>query len=163
MCGAVELDYARQISNMLKLRTYQLFFSWYPWPGEKAGARMKVLSDKQAALFKERQAALNVEGIPYRDALGRTYADVMLNLGFVIGYATRKDVVSQILSSATGSCASIVSEVGGTMITRPLLLRQLDYIEAPYSHGTIKSLRDNILSVRNVWYGSTDFLNSKVY
>ena len=148
--GAVELDYARQLSTMLKLRTYQLFFFWYPWPRDEPDASTRALSDSQKALYAERFAALTAEGLPFRYALGGDYAHIMVN------HTDRKDVVPQILSATTGSCAAIVNEVRTSMLARPFLLGQIDYIEAPYSQGTIKDMRDNILSVRNVWYGSTD-------
>ena len=32
----------------------------------------------------------------------------------------------------------------------------MSYVESPYSYNSIKDFQDNIRSVRNVWYGSTN-------
>ena len=32
----------------------------------------------------------------------------------------------------------------------------ISYVESPYSYNSITDFQDNIRSIRNVWYGSTD-------
>ncbi|MBQ1800726.1 MAG: hypothetical protein II011_08265, partial [Prevotella sp.] len=64
--------------------------------------------------------------------------------------------ISQVLSNNEGSCLAIANEVGSAKILNPFQNGDIAYVESPYSYNSITDFQDNIRSIRNVWYGSTD-------
>ena len=60
------------------------------------------------------------------------------------------------LSATEGSCVAIANEVGTAKIANPFSAGDIAYVESPYSYNSIADFADNLRSVRNVWYGSTN-------
>ena len=60
------------------------------------------------------------------------------------------------LSDDEGSCVAIANEVGTAKIANPFSAGDISYVESPYSYNSITDFQDNIRSIRNVWYGSTN-------
>lgn len=50
-------------------------------------------------------------------------------------------------------CKDIVDEVGNSKIGKPFTGEDKNYIESPYSHNSITDFYDNIVSVRNAYFG----------
>ena len=50
----------------------------------------------------------------------------------------------------------IANEVGTAKIANPFSPGDIRYVESPYSYNSITDFQDNIRSIRNIWYGSTD-------
>ncbi len=50
-------------------------------------------------------------------------------------------------------CKDIVDEVGNSKIGKPYTGKDVNYIESPYSHNSITDFYDNIVSVRNAYFG----------
>ena len=67
-----------------------------------------------------------------------------------------KAAVAQVLSDDEGSCVGIANEVGTAKIANPFAAGDIAYVESPYSYNSITDFQDNLRSVRNVWYGSTN-------
>jgi hypothetical protein len=71
-------------------------------------------------------------------------------------FSTLQAAIQQVLSADEGSCVGIANEVGTTKITNPFANADIAYVESPYSYNSITDFQDNIRSIRNVWYGSTN-------
>lgn len=140
--GAQELAYAQQVCKLLKERTYQLQVAW---EGETAAnaARAQVVKDA---------------GLPYTvPAVGGSYGQNIKNAGSASSTFLRlQDAIAQLLSDTDGSAAAISTEVGTAKIANPFTNGWIFYVESPYSYNSIADFQDNIRSVRNVWYGTTD-------
>lgn len=50
-------------------------------------------------------------------------------------------------------CKTIVDEVGNSKIGKPHTGEDINYIESPHAYNSIQDFYDNIISVRNVYYG----------
>ena len=50
-------------------------------------------------------------------------------------------------------CKTIVDEVGNSKIGKPYTGEDISYIESPHAYNSIQDFYDNIVSVRNVYYG----------
>ena len=50
-------------------------------------------------------------------------------------------------------CKTIVDEVGNSKIGKPFHGEDESYIESPHAYNSIQDFYDNIISVRNVYYG----------
>ena len=139
--GAQELKYAQTISTLLKQRCFQLQVAW---EGEKNASRVAVV--KAAGLDITTEAGLN-------------YGDNLIQAG-VAGskstFATIEEAIAQVLSDDEGSCVGIANEVGTAKIANPFAAGDISYVESPYSYNSITDFQDNIRSIRNVWYGSTN-------
>ena len=139
--GAQELKYAQTISTLLKQRCFQLQVAW---EGEKNASRVSVV--KAAGLDITTEAGLN-------------YGDNLIQAG-VAGskstFATIEEAIAQVLSDDEGSCVGIANEVGTAKIANPFAAGDISYVESPYSYNSITDFQDNIRSIRNVWYGSTN-------
>ena len=139
--GAQELKYAQTICTLLKQRCFQLQVAW---EGEKNASRVSVV--KAAGLDYTTEAGLN-----YGDNL--TQAGVE---GSKSTFTSIQDAIEQVLSADEGSCVGIANEVGTAKIANPFAAGDISYVESPYSYNSITDFQDNIRSIRNVWYGSTD-------
>ena len=139
--GAQELKYAQTICTLLKQRCFQLQVAW---EGEKNASRVSVV--KAAGLDYTTEAGLN-----YGDNL--TLAGVE---GSKSTFTSIQDAIEQVLSADEGSCVGIANEVGTAKIANPFAAGDISYVESPYSYNSITDFQDNIRSIRNVWYGSTD-------
>ena len=139
--GAQELKYAQTICTLLKQRCFQLQVAW---EGEKNASRVSVV--KAAGLDYTTEAGLN-----YGDNL--TQAGVQ---GSKSTFTSLQDAIAQVLSDDEGSCVGIANEVGTAKIANPFAAGDISYVESPYSYNSITDFQDNIRSIRNVWYGSTD-------
>ena len=139
--GAQELKYAQTISTLLKQRCFQLQVAW---EGEKNASRVSVV--KAAGLDITTEAGLN-------------YGDNLIQAG-VAGskstFTSLGDAIAQVLSDDEGSCVGIANEVGTAKIANPFAAGDISYVESPYSYNSITDFQDNIRSIRNVWYGSTN-------
>ena len=139
--GAKELAYAQVICTLLKQRCFQLQVAWEGETSSNA-ARMQVV----------RGARLD-----YATELGLPYGQNLINAGSSNStFRSLKAAISQVLSDDDGSCVAIANEVGTAKIANPFSAGDISYVESPYSYNSITDFQDNIRSIRNVWYGSTN-------
>ena len=141
--GAQELQYAQTICTLLKQRCYQLQVAWQ---GETSANAARVAVVKAAGLDYTTEARLS-----YGENL--TKAGIS---GSKSTFTNLKDAVAQVLSASEGSCVGIANEVGTAKIANPFTAGDIAYVESPYSYNSITDFADNLRSVRNVWYGSTN-------
>ena len=139
--GAQELKYAQTISTLLKQRCFQ----WQvAWEGEKNASRVSVVK---------------AAGLDYTTEAGLSYGDNLILAGQENSKSTftsLEDAIAQVLSDDEGSCVGIANEVGTAKIANPFAAGDISYVESPYSYNSITDFQDNIRSIRNVWYGSTN-------
>ena len=140
--GAKELAYAQTICKLLKERCFQLRVAW---EGETA---------KNAS----RMAAVKAAGLEYKTENGLSYGENLTSAGVNAKstFPTLKAAIAQVLSDDEGSCVAIATEVGTAKIANPFSAGDISYVESPYSYNSITDFQDNIRSIRNVWYGSTN-------
>ena len=141
--GAQELTYAQTICKLLKERSFQLQVAW-------EGATAKNAN---------RMAVVEAAGLDYTTEAGLTYGENLTTAGLLGSkstFPTLKGAIAQVLSDDEGSCVAIANEVGTAKIANPFSAGDVSYVESPYSYNSIKDFQDNIRSVRNVWYGSTN-------
>jgi hypothetical protein len=141
--GAQELTYAQTICKLLKERCFQLQVAW-------EGATAKNAN---------RMAVVEAAGLDYTTEAGLTYGENLTTAGLLGSkstFPTLKGAIAQVLSDDEGSCVAIANEVGTAKIANPFSAGDVSYVESPYSYNSIKDFQDNIRSVRNVWYGSTN-------
>ncbi|MCR5197791.1 MAG: imelysin [Prevotella sp.] len=138
--GAQELRYAQTICTLLKQRCFQLQVAW---EGEKNASRVAVVK---------------VAGLDYTTEAGLSYGDNLTQAGqnSRSTFPTLKDAIAQVLSDDEGSAAAIATEVGTAKIANPFSAGDISYVESPYSYNSITDFQDNIRSIRNIWYGSTN-------
>ena len=140
--GAQELAYAQTICALLKQRCFQLQVAW---EGETAANANRVAVVKDAHL-------------DYKTNSGLSYGENLTKAGISgskSSFPTLKAAIAQVLSNDEGSCVAICNEVGTAKIANPFSAGDIAYVESPYSYNSIADFRDNIRSIRNVWYGST--------
>ena len=141
--GAQELQYAQTICTLLKQRCFQLQVAW---EGETAANASRMAVVKNAKL-------------DYTTENGLNYGENLITAGQKNSkstFAELKDAISQVLSADEGSCVGIANEVGTAKIANPFASGDISYVESPYSYNSITDFQDNIRSIRNVWFGSTD-------
>ena len=140
--GAKELAYAQTICKLLKERCFQLQVAW---EGETA---------KNAS----RMAAVKAAGLEYKTENGLSYGENLISAGVNAKstFPSLKAAIAQVLSDDEGSCVAIATEVGTAKIANPFSAGDISYVESPYSYNSITDFQDNIRSIRNVWYGSTN-------
>lgn len=141
--GRQELAYAQTICTLLKERTFQLQVAW---EGETANNKNRLEIVKNA-------------GLPYTTQNGLSYGDNLKKAGINGSrstFPTIKSAITQVLSDDEGSCAAIATEVGTAKIANPFSAGDISYVESPYSYNSITDFQDNIRSIRNVWFGSTN-------
>ena len=138
--GADELKYAQQVCKLLKERCFQLQVAW---EGEKNANRLAVVK---------------AAGLPYQTENGLSYGENLVGAGqdSKSTFPSLKDAVAQVLSSDEGSCVAICNEVGTAKVANPFSAGDIAYVESPYSYNSITDFQDNIRSIRNVWFGSTN-------
>ena len=138
--GADELKYAQQVCKLLKERCFQLQVAW---EGEKNQSRLAVVK---------------AAGLPYQTEKGLSYGENLIGAGenSKSTFPSLKDAVAQVLSSDEGSCVAICNEVGTAKVANPFSAGDIAYVESPYSYNSITDFQDNIRSIRNVWFGSTN-------
>jgi hypothetical protein len=140
--GARELSYAQTICTLLKQRTFQLQVAW---EGETAANASRV-------------AVVKAAGLQYTTENGLSYGENLTGAGqnSLSTFPTLKAAIGQVLAADEGSCVGIANEVGTAKIANPFAAGDISYVESPYSYNSITDFQDNIRSIRNVWYGSTD-------
>ena len=141
--GAQELQYAQTICTLLKQRCYQLQVAWQ---GETSANAARV-------------AVVKAAGLDYTTEAGLSYGENLTKAGISDSKSTftnLKDAVAQVLSASEGSCVGIANEVGTAKIANPFTAGDIAYVESPYSYNSITDFADNLRSVRNIWYGSTN-------
>ncbi|MBR5656891.1 MAG: imelysin [Prevotella sp.] len=138
--GAQELKYAQTICTLLKQRCFQLQVAW---DGGKNASRLAVVK---------------AAGLDYQTENGLSYGENLTSAGInnKSTFPTLKAAIAQVLSDDEGSCAAIATEVGTAKIANPFSAGDISYVESPYSYNSITDFQDNIRSIRNVWYGSTN-------
>ena len=138
--GAQELKYAQTICTLLKQRCFQLQVAW---DGGKNASRLAVVK---------------AAGLDYQTENGLSYGENLTSAGInnKSTFPTLKAAIAQVLSNDEGSCAAIATEVGTAKIANPFSAGDISYVESPYSYNSITDFQDNIRSIRNVWYGSTN-------
>lgn len=140
--GAQELIYAQTICTLLKQRCYQLQVAW----------------EGETATNANRLAVVKAAGLDYLTENGLSYGANLVGAG-VNGQSTFRsltDAIAQVLSADEGSCVGIANEVGTAKIANPFSAGDISYVESPYSYNSITDFQDNIRSIRNIWYGSTN-------
>lgn len=140
--GAKELAYAQTICTLLKQRCYQLQVAW---EGETTANASRI-------------AVVKAAGLDYVTENGLTYGENLISAGkdSRSTFKTLKAAIAQVLSNDEGSCVGIANEVGTAKIANPFSAGDISYVESPYSYNSITDFQDNIRSIRNVWYGSTN-------
>ncbi|MBP3757678.1 MAG: imelysin [Prevotella sp.] len=140
--GAQELKYAQTICNLLKQRCFQLQVAW-------EGQNTKNAS---------RMAVVKAAGLDYLTENGLSFGENLVSAGqnSKSTFTTLKAAIAQVLSDDEGSCVGIANEVGTAKIANPFSAGDISYVESPYSYNSIRDFQDNIRSIRNVWYGSTN-------
>lgn len=140
--GAQELAYAQTICTLLKQRCYQLQVAWQ---GETAANAARV-------------AVVKAAGLDYTTEAGLSYRENLLGAGTnsKSTFTSLKAAIAQVLSASEGSCVGIANEVGTAKIANPFAAGDIAYVESPYSYNSIPDFQDNLRSVRNIWYGSTN-------
>ena len=140
--GAQELEYAQKVCQLLKERTFQLQVAW-EGKTEANAARVAVLDAAKLGYTTEKA--------------GISYGENMKKAGSANStFSSLTDAIAQILSDDEGSAAAIANEVGTAKIANPFSAGYIFYVESPYSYNSIADFQDNIRSVRNVWYGTTN-------
>ncbi len=141
--GADELKYAQQVCKLLKERCFQLQVAW----------------EGKTSANANRVSVVEKAGLDYVTEKGLSYGDNLVNAGVSGKNSTFPNIqaaISQVLSNNEGSCLAIANEVGSAKILNPFQNGDIAYVESPYSYNSITDFQDNIRSIRNVWYGSTD-------
>ena len=140
--GAKELAYAQTICKLLKERCFQLQVAW----------------EGETAKNTNRMAAVKAAGLEYKTENGLSYGENLTSAGVNAKstFPTLKAAIAQVLSDDEGSCVAIATEVGTAKIANPFSAGDISYVESPYSYNSITDFQDNIRSIRNVWYGSTN-------
>lgn len=141
--GADELKYAQQVCKLLKERCFQLQVAW----------------EGKTSANANRVSVVEKAGLDYVTEKGLSYGDNLINAGISGKNSTFPNIqaaISQVLSNNEGSCLAIANEVGSAKILNPFQNGDIAYVESPYSYNSITDFQDNIRSIRNVWYGSTD-------
>lgn len=137
--GADELKYAKAVIADLLVHVYELEVAWDETP--------------DAGRLEQVKAA----GLGYLTERGYSYGYNLKNAGNATStFANLKNGVQQVLSLTEGSCFGIANEVGTAKIANPFSAGDISYVESPYSYNSITDFQDNIVSIENVWYGSTD-------
>ena len=140
--GAQELSYAQTICTLLKQRCYQLQVAW----------------EGETTANANRLAVVKAAGLDYLTENGLSYGANLVGAA-VNGQSTFRsltDAIAQVLSADEGSCVGIANEVGTAKIANPFSAGDISYVESPYSYNSITDFQDNIRSIRNIWYGSTN-------
>ena len=140
--GAQELKYAQTICTLLKQRCFQLQVAW----------------EGQTAKNASRMAVVRAAGLDYLTENGLSFGENLMGAGqnSKSTFKTLKAAIAQVLSDDEGSCVGIANEVGTAKIANPFSAGDISYVESPYSYNSIRDFQDNIRSIRNVWYGSTN-------
>ncbi len=140
--GDKELAYAQTICTLLKQRCYQLQVAW---EGETTANASRVAVVKAAKL-------------DYTTENGLSYGENLIKAGkdSKSTFTSLKAAIAQVLSDDEGSCVGIANEVGTAKIANPFSAGDISYVESPYSYNSITDFQDNIRSIRNIWYGSTN-------
>ena len=140
--GAQELKYAQTICTLLKQRCFQLQVAW----------------EGETTANADRVAVVKAAKLDYTTENGLSYGENLTGAGkdSKSTFKTLKVAIAQVLSDDEGSCVGIANEVGTAKIANPFSAGDISYVESPYSYNSISDFQDNIRSIRNVWYGSTD-------
>ena len=140
--GAQELRYAQTICTLLKQRCYQLQVAW----------------EGETSKNTNRLNVVKAAGLDYQTEKGLYYGENLIGAGVndKSTFTTLKAAIAQVLSNDEGSCVAIANEVGTAKIANPFSAGDISYVESPYSYNSITDFQDNIRSIRNVWYGSTN-------
>ena len=137
--AAEELKYAQAVTKELVTRCCQLQVSWELTPDAK------------------RLDAVAKAGLEYQTKNGQSFGWNMMNAGAAGStFSSLADAIQQLLNDDEGSCAAIADEVGSGKIGNPFGSGYIFYVESPYSYNSITDFQNNIRSIENVWYGSTD-------
>jgi hypothetical protein len=140
--GEKELKYAQTICKLLKERCFQLQVAWEGETAANAG----------------RMAVVKAAGLDYTTANGLSFGVNLYSAGnnSMSTFPTLKSAIAQVLSDDEGSCVGIANEVGTAKIANPFSAGDISYVESPYSYNSITDFQDNIRSIRNIWFGSTN-------
>jgi hypothetical protein len=135
-----ELTYAIAVAGDLRNRCAELYISW-------SGNESYKLYDYVA---NDLELNLVIEGS------GNYYGEDMLKAGNAgSSYASQ----SLVMQAICDGCITIADEVATQKIGRPYngtTEEDIAYIESPYSHKSIQDFYDNMVSIKNVYYGGLD-------
>ena len=139
--GEQELVYAKAVSGDLRNNCYILEIGW---------------NDNSNSAHKDKLDELEWQYT--------TNGEISFGEDFVTAgnpgssYKTVKAAIAAILIGDMGA-RGICDEVGDTKIGKPhtgQTEEDISYIESPYSYNSITDFHDNIVSIENVWKGSTN-------
>lgn len=126
---ARELKYAKTLSANLRLRCYQLYCAW------------------NASAGTEFTAILDAANLSYRAPKGADYRDYFLAV-----YTPQR--AAQVILTGDKGMMGLSDEMARTKFGDPFEHQDADYIESPYSHTSLEDLRDNLQSIRSLWFGN---------
>lgn len=134
-----EMDFAVAVAGDLMYSIYQLEVCW-----------------NSAAPSDHRSVLEDLEWATTMPSSTGTYGDNMKDAGQAGStYRTVKAAVSAVLTGNKGA-GGIADEVGNQKLGNPYGLNgtpDVSYIESPYAWNSRVDFRDNIQSIKNVWYG----------
>lgn len=133
----LEMVYIQAVAGDLRNRTWQLEVSWI---GQDA-------AKEHAERVEELELNSTVNG---SDA---SYADNLLNAGQA--GSTFRSWTGAMQYLIQGSI-DIADEVGTSKIGKPFSGEDITYIESPYSHRSIEDFYNNIMSIKNVYFGGVE-------
>ena len=126
---ARELKYAKTLSANLRLRCYQLYCGW------------------NASAGTEFTAILDAANLSYHAPKGADYRDYFLAV-----YTPQR--AAQVILTGDKGMMGLSDEMARTKFGDPFEHQDADYIESPYSHTSLEDLRDNLQSIRSLWFGN---------
>ncbi|MBR0036768.1 MAG: peptidase M75 [Bacteroidales bacterium] len=135
-----EAVFAAAVSADMRDQCFRLEAAW-------AGLE-NVSAEKQKALEEaELEPTLN-------------YGELLKNAGLEgnVKYKTQAAAFEEIIANGA---ADIANEVGNTKISDPMKSHQWSDVESPHSWNSVTDFVDNIVSVRNAYYGTLDGTRSK--
>ena len=135
------LTYAVAVAGDLRNKCWQMEIAWRGDDGTD-GSRYEYVAD----VLEANVTMTN----------GSSYGENMLNSGKPGStYATWRQAMQAILDGSV----TIADEVANQKIGRPYLgssEEDINYIESPYSYKSIQDFYDNMVSIKNVYYGGLD-------
>lgn len=137
-----ELVYAIAVAGDLRNNTFRLEVSWTPESEWSATTR-----ERAERITEDLEQEYTLSGSSLN------YGDNMLQAS-VAGstYSSWYNVIDDIIDG----CKTIADEVGTSKIGKPNSGEDEKYIESPYSYKSIEDFKDNMISIRNVYYGGQD-------
>lgn len=134
----LDLIYAIAVAGDLRNSCFRMELSWAGEENTAEGRVAKVADELE---------------VPYTVNGGASYGENMRNAGKAgSSYPSLTNAMEAIIDG----CKTIADEVGTSKIGKPHNGEDPNYIESPYSHKSITDFYDNMISIKNVYYGGTE-------